>query len=293
MSLRTRIARRLADWTPLHRVLAAAPEQAWARAMVHGFIHGGAGAAYGVDAPRRAQLVRAFQRITRNVESGTPWLVHVALAEALLRVPREQPGVVVECGAWQGASSAALSLVCAAVDRRLVVCDSFAGLPDEGERRHVGLHTGVYGHYRAGMFAGTQEEVAANVAAYGAPDRVEYVPGLFADTLTTLAGPVAFGFLDVDLAGSTRDCLRALWPLLNEGACLYADDAGDLEVVQVYFDTAWWKAELGCAAPGFVGSGCGLPLRPGYSSLGYTRKLTRFNPAEWRRVPFLYYPDEA
>jgi O-methyltransferase len=226
------------------------------------------------------------------VPSGTPPLVHEALAEAVLSLPVETAGEVVECGAWKGASSAALSLVCRVAGRRLRVCDSFQGLPDEGGGRHVGLHTRVYGHYRAGMFAGSLEEVRDTIARFGAPEVCDFVPGFFAERLAGALGePVAFAFLDVDLAGSTRDCLAAIWPRLVPDGLIYSDDAGDLEVVRVFFDEAWWQGTLGCAAPGFVGSGCGLPLRPGHCSLGYTRKVTAFDPAAWRRVPFLDYPD--
>jgi hypothetical protein len=63
--------------------------------------------------------------------------------------------------------------------------------------------------------------------------------------------------------------------------------------VKAYFDEAWWRETLGCAAPGLVGSGCGLPLNPTASSVGYTRKMTSFDPAKWRKTGFLYYPDEG
>ena len=171
------------------------------------------------------------------------------------------------------------------------MCDSFQGLPDEGEKRHVGLHTGVYGHYQQGMFAGSEAEVRNNIALHGLLDPCEFLPGYFEDSLAQLKRPVAFAFLDVDLEQSTRDCLRYLWPLLVDGGFVYADDAGDLDVVKTYFDDPWWQAQLGQPAPGFVGSGCGLPLSPEYSSIGYTRKLGDFDPTQWKRMPFLHYPE--
>jgi hypothetical protein len=77
-----------------------------------------------------------------------------------------------------------------------------------------------------------------------------------------------------------------------EDGAVYTDDAADMEVVRVFFDAAWWQEQLGCSAPGYVGSGCGLPLNPKYASIGYTRKSTRFDPARWQRAPFLHYPDD-
>jgi hypothetical protein len=262
-----------------------------ARRRAQAFVEGNAGSAYGVTREQRAALVQAFENITRNVESGTAAVVHTVLAEAVLSIPPDVEGVVVECGAWKGASAAALSHACALVNRKLVICDSFEGLPDDGGDRHVGLHTGVYGHYEAGMFAGTEAEVGETLKRYGKPDTCEFLTGFFAESLKDWDRPVAFAFLDVDLAASTRDALRALWPHLVEGGYVYSDDAGDLDVVKVFFNDPWWRENLDCPAPGFVGSGCGLPLRASYSAIGYTRKLTHFDPADWRRVPFLVYPE--
>lgn len=77
-----------------------------------------------------------------------------------------------------------------------------------------------------------------------------------------------------------------------DGRAVYTDDSFDMEVVRVWFDEQWWQKELGQRAPGYVGSGCGLPLSPDYSSLGYTRKLSDIS-GTYGRVPWLYYPNEA
>jgi len=275
----------------LRRLSGAQPSDPWRAQLVHDFVYGGHGAAYGFTKEEARALVADFEAIQRSVESGTSMSVHLALARALLDIPPSVEGDVVECGCWKGASSCSLSRVCQRIGRRLLVCDSFQGLPDDGTKRHVGMHTGVYGHYREGMFAATLQEVRDNVARFGAPDVCEFVPGFFQDSLAQLHRPVAFAFLDVDLEQSTRDCLLHLWPRLVEGGYLFADDAGDLEVVKVYFDEPWWREHLGQSAPGFVGSGCGLPLSPKYSSIGYTRKLGAFDPAQWQRMPFLHYPE--
>lgn len=288
--------RRVADSAPARALareqLRRMDANPWTAQVLREFVEGGCGAAYGLGREQKAHLAAQFARNTREIESGTASIVHTLLAGEILRIPPETEGDVVECGVWKGASAASLSLVCRAVGRRLKVCDSFQGLPDDGLRRHTGMHTGVYGHYQAGMFTGTLDEVRGNITRHGAIEVCDFVEGFFADSLAELAGPVAFAFLDVDLESSTRDCLRALWPRLIENGAVYSDDAGDLDVVRVYFDEPWWREQLDCGAPGFVGSGCGLPLSATYSSLGYTRKQTRFDTAEWRRVPFLHYPDE-
>jgi len=269
--------------------LAAEP---WSGALIADFIEGRSGEAYGISRSEKETMVEKFRRCNAGIPSGTSPLVHVALAREIMDVPPDVAGSVVECGVWKGASSASLSLVCERVGRKLWVCDSFRGLPDDGLRRHEGLHTGVYGYYKEGMFAGALEEVRANIARYGCIEVCEMVEGYFADSLKTLRDPIVFAFLDVDLVSSTRDCLRHIWPLLVENAAVYTDDAGDLDVVKVFFDDAWWRETFGVSAPGYVGSGCGLPLNPKCSPLGYTRKRTRFDEAQWQRAPFLYYPEE-
>jgi hypothetical protein len=157
---------------------------------------------------------------------------------------------------------------------------------------HLAPHFGIYGYYRKGMFAGRLEEVRANVTRYGDVRACTFIQGFFAESLRALTEPVALAFLDVDLVSSTQDCLRYVWPLLVEGGHVYTDDAGDLEVVRVFFDDGWWSSTLGSRSPGYVGSGCGLPLNPLYSSLGYARKLSGLDPSRWARAPHLYYPDD-
>ncbi len=277
----------------LRREMGALGTNPWTAQVIREFVDGDAGSAYGLSPGKKRGLVEQFKRNTACIESGTPFIAHVVLANAVLAVPPEIEGDLVECGVWKGASSASLSLVAQLTGRRLKVCDSFAGLPDEGGTRHTGMHTGVYGHYKEGMFKGTMEEVCENIGKYGAFDACDFVAGFFDASLGALADPVVFAFLDVDLESSTRDCLRVLWPRLVENGFIYCDDAGDLEVVKAYFDDPWWQENLGCPAPGLVGSGCGLPLAATYSSLGYTRKQTRFDAAQWRKAPFLDYPEDA
>ena len=270
--------------------LAAEP---WSAPLIQDFVHGECGTAYGITPGHKEKLVAAFRRNVSEIESGTSPLVHTVLAREILAIAPSVKGSVIECGVWKGASTASLSLICEAVGRRLIVCDSFRGLPDDGMKLHVGAHTGVYGYYKEGMFPGTLDEVRRNVERCGCIGVCEFVEGFFGDSLEALADPIAFAFFDVDLAGSMRDCLRYVWPLLVENGAVYCDDAGDMDVVRVFFDEAWWRERLGCSAPGFVGSGCGLPLNPKHSSIGYVRKIMHFDPAQWRRAPFLHYPGDG
>jgi O-methyltransferase len=260
--------------------------------IIDEFVDGDSGAEYGITASQRRELVSRFFDNTKKIKAATNPIQHVILAQEILAVPRSSPGDVVECGVFKGASSASLSLVCEMVGRRLLVCDSFAGLPDDDMQLHVAAHGGIYGFYKSGMFCGSLDEVKSNIERCGAPNVCEYVVGFFSESLRSLNRPIAFAFLDVDLVSSTQDCLRVIWPLLNDNCAIYTDDAGDLDCVKVFFDDAWWKNTLGCAAPGFVGSGCGLPFSSACASMGYVRKVS--NPElQFKRAEHLCYPDEG
>jgi hypothetical protein len=209
-----------------------------------------------------------------HIPSATRMLYHVVLARELLKIAPAASGDVIECGVYKGASSAALSLACALVGRKLWVCDSFAGLPiAEADIVRNYPHLKVYGQYRQGMYTGTQIEVQENIRQYGAIEQCEFVPGLFSESLRQLSARFVFAFLDVDLTSSMEDCIKHIWPNLIDEGQVYTDDSCDLEVVRVWFDETWWQRELGQRAPGYVGSGCGLPLSVNNSSLGYVQKI--------------------
>jgi len=244
------------------------------RYFVDDFIDGDHGAAYGIDRAARAALVEKMRAVLAGVPSATRMLYHVVLARELLAVPPASRGDVAECGVFKGASSASLSLACALVGRKLWVCDSFSGLPSaESDIRRNYAHLKVQGHYAEGMYAGALEEVRGNIAKYGNLESCEFLPGFFSESLHKLPASLVFAFVDVDLTSSMRDCVRQIWPRLIDEGLLYTDDSCDLEVVRVWFDDAWWQKELGQAAPGYVGSGCGLPTSVGGSSLGYAQKV--------------------
>ena len=267
------------------------PSASWEQHVVARFCDSEVGQAYGLDRRRKRELVDRFKTAAATIPSGTSWLYHVVLASEIVALPPATQGAVVECGCWKGASTSSLSLICEATGRELIVCDSFQGLPDdEPNVVHDYPHVGVYGYYQKGMYCGRLDEVRANVGRCGALKVCRFVPGFFSDTLVALKEPVAFAFLDVDLASSLRDCIQHLWPLLVDGGRVYTDDSCDMECIRVWFDKAWWQEKLGEREPGYVGSGCGLPVTPAFSSLGYARKVRDVAHA-YHRVEWLTYPD--
>lgn len=249
------------------------------------------GERHGINSASKKELLKAIREVCSKVPTGTAWIYHLILVTEILKLPPvcELPGDIIECGCWKGASTASLSLACHMVGRRLIVCDSFAGLPDsEAELVRNYPHIGVYGHYQKGMYEGKLEEVRGNIGRYGKLPVCDFKVGLFGETLASIDRSIVFAFFDVDLTSSMRDCIEFIWPLLVDGGLIYTDDSCDMEVVRVWFDDAWWIETLGERAPGYVGSGCGLPISPSFSSLGYAKKISAID-EKYQRVSWLHY----
>jgi len=214
----------------------------------------------------------------RKISTASHFLEHLIMATQILKVPRTVQGCVVECGSYKGGSAANLSLVCALCERRLEVFDSFQGLPapSNTDKEHVLVAAHEVHSYAEGALCGTLREVQQNISRYGAMNCCNFNVGFFEQTLPDFSRRCILIFLDVDLVGSLETCLKQLWPLLQDGCYLFTHEAHHVEIPSVFFREDWWRANLGCPAPGLVGAGNGLGLLPssgGFgSALGYAVK---------------------
>ena len=207
----------------------------------------------GVSSAERLWLVWRFLHITNRVRTYHTQTQMLAVADAILR-RRGQAGLtVVECGVGKGGSTAKLSLVAQRAGARLVVFDSFRGMPPNQER-HEGLD-GLPRVFRRGAFHGRLREVQRTVARLGAPEVVEYRKGWFADTLPAFTGPVDVALLDVDLLASTRTCLVHLVPLLRPGGVIFTQDGHLRAIADLLADPDFWRDEVGVVAPRIAGLG--------------------------------------
>jgi O-methyltransferase len=235
--------------------------------------------AYNMTFRRKARLAWRMYRTTRNVITGTSYNAHLAMAAKLLEIPPDVEGVVVECGSFQGGSTANLSLVCKIVRRDLIVYDSFAGLPapTEGDR--------FAKPYGEGLFAGSLEVVQENVRRYGAIDVCTFRPGWFSETLPEHREPVVLCFIDVDLESSLHDCVLNLWPKLQPRGYLFLDEFVFPDYCAMFWSERYWKTYFDTTPPGLIGAGSGIPLGNYYlgpfterqflhrpTSTAYTRK---------------------
>jgi O-methyltransferase len=256
------------------------------------FFRSRTGRSHRVGLVEKLGLLRRFIRNARRIRGGSHWKEHLLVAAAILDVPPEVDGVVVECGAFQGMSAANLSLVCRRAGRRLVVCDSFEGLPKPAGAEALTLIPHRLEHYefREGQYRGELETVRNNVARYGAIDACEFVKGYFDETLPGLDRRIVVVFEDADLLSSVRSCITHLWGRMQEGGTFFCHEPWSRQIVELFYDRPFWQERFGTAPPGFYGSGTGVPLGiHAGSGIGYARKIdpeaylerSRLRPGMW------------
>ena len=214
---------------------------------------------HGMTWQRRFELGRRLYRITREVQTGTSYRAHLAMASKILQAGPDDPGVVVECGCWLGGSTAALSVICEYAGRDLIVYDSFEGLPVPDPRDEMG--NDEQGNPRGtGWFRGTLDEVTANVTRLGAIDRCTFRKGWFSDTVPHHREPILLAYLDVDYQESIHDCLVHLWPHLVEQGYVFIDEFHHLRFCALFWSERWWRTFFDREPPGLLGSGTGIGL---------------------------------
>lgn len=224
-------------------------------------------------------LLYKSNRVVRTIQSATAWREHILLITSILKIPASVEGAIVECGCFKGASTTTLSLVCSMTNRRLLVFDSFQGLPtpSEVDQRHYVPILHKNPEYHKGEYTGGLEEVKRNISRFGSIRACTFFPGYYQESLPKYASEfrdkIAFIFLDVDLLESLQTCLQYLWPQLQPNCRLFTHEAHHLEMSSVFFDKPWWKERLNDIPPGLVGAGLGLSYDSNLQSpIGYTIK---------------------
>lgn len=150
------------------------------------------------------------------------------LRELTERVLEEDvAGDLIETGAWRGGACIMMRAVLAAYgvrNRRVVVADSFAGLPKPDPAKFPADSGDI--HHTYPVLAISLEEVKRNFAKYNLLDeQVLFLKGWFKDTLP--AAPIdrlAILRLDGDMYQSTIEALSCLYPKLSAGGFCIVDD---------------------------------------------------------------------
>lgn len=237
------------------------------------FLFGRHGKDYRVGILRRLGLLFRFAYNNLRIETESTVIQHLTLLDELLKIPVGLQGDVIELGCYKGSSTVNLSFACAAVGRRLIICDSFAGLPEptDSDKGLFNIKLMRQLHYKKGDFSGTLDEVRNTVAKYGRIDVCEFVPGFFENTLPDRKERYVLIFEDADLVSSVKTTLKFAWPRLQNGCKYFTHEARDYQIAMLFFDKEFWSG-LSSSPPGLIGAGIGLPFSPEGSDLGYTVK---------------------
>lgn len=239
------------------------------------FLQAEVGIEYNVSLSDKWKLLFGISRNVRNIPGATSWWEHIMMVEMILSIPASLDGAVVECGCFNGLSTASLSLACSLTGRRLKVFDSFKGLPEPAvdDQVHRLPHYAEIHSYKKGNFKADVQSVKRNLETFGKPQVCDLIPGFFSDTLPFFSDRCVFVFVDVDLRESLKTCLKYLYPLLQNGCRLYTHEAHHLEIAQLFFDKEWWSRTMDLPAPGLIGAGTGLAFNAHFgSAIGYTIK---------------------
>ena len=197
---------------------------------------------------QRLRMVKQLYVIHFSIESPHQHAEILEFIKAILSVKGNTDAVFVEAGCYKGSSTAKFSLAAEIAGRTLVVFDSFDGVPYNSEPHGKDIF-GNHVSFGGGNYRASLEEVQCNVTRYGNIKTCRFVKGWLEDTLPNFKEKVAAIYLDVDLASSTRTCLKYLYPLLQPGGVLFSQDGHLPLVIEVFKDESFWTQEIGCKPP--------------------------------------------
>ena len=156
---------------------------------------------------------------------GKKRMANVRLAASDV-IEKGVPGDMVETGVWRGGACIYMRAILKAygdTQRKVYVCDSFAGLPEPDAAYEADKGDT---HHTVEVLAVSEEDVKNNFRAYGLlDDQVQFLVGWFKDTLPKAPiDQVAVLRLDGDMYESTMDGLVALYQKVSPGGYVIVDD---------------------------------------------------------------------
>lgn len=194
----------------------------------------------GATLAQRRRLISRFIQVDLDVPHGHRPGEILAIARAMLSRPARPGEVMIEAGCWAGGSTAKFSMLCRLQGYRLLVYDSFEGVEQ----------TDQAGYDFSGEYAADIDSVKRNVGRYGDIEVCEFFKGWFADTLAAdpVRDPVAFVYIDCDLAKGTFETLQGALPSFVDDGVVFSQDYHIPVVRELLHDADTWR-RLGRAQP--------------------------------------------
>ena len=165
------------------------------------------------------EWLNQLKRIDSHVKSAHNQSHILKFLLEILEMPDSVQGCVIEAGAFKGS----LLSFFKALMKRFHYEKSTEG------------HS-IKGWFDKGNFAGSLDEVKKNIDEYGKPEVVSYHKGWFEETMPLFKEKIALVYIDVDLASSTKTCLKYLYPLLEPGGVIVSQDGDFPLVIEVFKD---------------------------------------------------------
>jgi O-methyltransferase len=203
-------------------------------------------------APMRAELRSpltfvAGTRLWRRVRQEGYTMLGCRRARTLYRLAAEAerqgiPGALVDCGAWNGGSTAILAA--GAPTRTAWAFDSFEGLPAPTVQDDDDAASWK------GSCLGREEHVREAFRRYADPRQLRIVKGWFQDTLPAHApeiGPIAVLHADGDWFESIKLTLEVLYAQVTVGGWVVVDDYATWSGARKAVET--FRAERGIRSP--------------------------------------------
>ncbi len=172
------------------------------------------------------------RRIHRELFDEDFTMLYPVRGRTLYRLARhadrdELPGALVDCGTYNGGSTALMS---AGAPRRAVwAFDSFAGLPGPSLRdtNDPALDLEQAADYFKDKCVGSEEKLYEAIARFGSPSQLRVRKGWFDETLPAARheiGPIALLHIDGDWYDSVYAVLDNLYDLVVPGGAIVVDD---------------------------------------------------------------------
>lgn len=205
---------------------------------------------------QRLSIIKRFYRISWDIDCRHTQGEMFDVVSSILSMPKDIKGCIVEAGTFKGGSAAKYSIAAKISDRQLVIFDSFEGMPNNVEAHEKNIYgDNIKGYFNKGEYCGALEEVKNNIRKYGDIEVCKFIKGWFDGTMSKYSEKIAIIFMDVDLASSTKTCIKYLYPLLSPGGALYSQDGAFPLVIDVFKDKSFWENQIGCQMPYIEGLG--------------------------------------